>query len=234
MARFVMRIFGRGGVRPVTEVRLEGSDHVFQVGFMSATTVSMTLGSRYGFLTMVLDTFKIAVPSLIVKHLFYGELYFFIVAIAGAIGHIWPLYFKFKGGRGMSAVYGGLVAVDWVGVFPTSLTGMLLGLLVFRDILTAYVAGVILIIPWLWIRFHSWDYLLFGIAMNVIFIVAALPEIRQWLRIRKEGRWSDTTTVMELIGMGRGLLKLAKWLRVVKEEPGSGTEGQPRDNSGTS
>jgi glycerol-3-phosphate acyltransferase PlsY len=218
MARFVLRTFGGRGVRPVSEVGIEGSDQMFQIGFVSATTVSMTLGSRYGFLTMVLDIFKIAVPALIVKHAFYGEYYFLAVAIAGAIGHVWPLYFKFKGGRGMSAVYGGLIAVDWVGVFPTSLAGMLLGLLVFRDILTAYVAGVVLIIPWLWIRFHNMYFLGFGIAVNLIFIAAALPEIRQWKRMRKESEWSDMTTVMELIGMGRGLLKMARWLGVIKDE----------------
>lgn len=80
----------------------------------------------------------------------YPEASHFLIAVtAGMIGHVWPVYHGFQGGRGLSAVCGGMFAIDWIGVFATSPGGMLLGLFVLRDMLVAYVGGLWLLIPWL-------------------------------------------------------------------------------------
>ena len=43
-----------------------------------------------------------------------------------------------------------------------------------------------------------------------------IPEIRQWRKISKEDKWNDYQTVMQLSGMGRGILKMARKIGVVK------------------
>jgi len=217
-ARFIANFFAPEKNINKTEIELEGSEVKFDVKFVSATTVSMQMGAKFGFLTMVLDMLKIILPALLIKYLFPEKPFFLITAASGMVGHIWPLYYRFRGGRGILAVYGGLFAVDWIGVFVTSIGGMLFGMVILRDVLSAYLAGVLFIIPWLWFRTHNIYYLIYAIAVNVILGIATIPEVKQWMKIKKEDKWDDPTTVLQLTGMGRGIIKIAKLLGVVKKE----------------
>lgn len=187
--------------------------------FVSATTIGRHLGARYGFLTMVLDMLKIIVPTVATKHLFPEFPYFLFVAGFGMVGHIWPVYHGFKGGRGILAVFGGMMAIDWIGAFATSIGGYLFGLVVLRDVLSAYAAPVILIIPWLWFRTHDPYYLGYAVFVNVVFGIAMIPEIRNWISLRKDPQWRDPTKVLELSGMGRGVLKAGRALGLIKKKP---------------
>jgi glycerol-3-phosphate acyltransferase PlsY len=216
-ARLVVRIAAPHRDLTHTEVKVDGTDDGVIMTAVSATTVSMRLGTKLGFVTVVLDMLKIAVPTLIVKLLYPEAYYFLVTAAAGMIGHIWPLYHRFRGGRGLSAVYGGMFAIDPIGVFITSIAGMLLGLVVLRDMLAAYVGGLWLLIPWLWFRTHEVAYLLYAVVVNVIFLLAMLPEARQYIRLRREGKVEDLSEVMQLTGMGRGIYKMAKRLGVIEE-----------------
>lgn len=224
-ARLVTRIFAPGKPLPEeTVLTLEGSDKTMSIASISATTVSQHIGSKYGFLTYVLDVLKVALPTLATKLLFPEEPYFLFVATAGLIGHIWPAYHRFKGGRGVSAIYGGLFVLDWIGVFATSIVGMIVGLAVFRDVIVAYMAGVWLIIPWLWFRTHNIHYVFYAIAVNIIFAIAMIPEVKNWLKIKKEEKWDDPVEVFQLQGMGRGLIKMARKLGILKKKSGKGSE----------
>ena len=216
-ARLVGRIVAPQKDLTQTEIKLEGGDDKVVMSAVSATTVSMRLGTKFGFITVVLDMLKITIPTLVVKLLYPEAYYFLITATAGMIGHIWPLYYRFRGGRGLSAVYGGMFAIDPIGVFVTSLVGMLLGLFVLRDMLVAYVGGLWLLIPWLWFRTHEVAYLVYAIAVNIIFIVAMLPEAKQYIQLRREGKGEDLAEVMQLTGMGRGIYKMAKRFGVIEE-----------------
>jgi glycerol-3-phosphate acyltransferase PlsY len=218
-ARLVTRIFAPGKPLPEkTVLSLEGSDKTLSSGTISATTVSHHIGSKYGFITYVLDVLKVTIPTLVIKILFPEQPYFLFVATAGLIGHIWPVYHKFKGGRGVSAIYGGLFVLDWIGVFATSILGMLVGLVVFRDVIVAYMAGVWLIIPWLWFRTHNIHYVLYAVVVNIIFAIAMIPEWKNWIKIKKEEKWDDPVEVFQLQGMGRGLIKMAKKLGILKKK----------------
>jgi glycerol-3-phosphate acyltransferase PlsY len=191
------------------------------MGSVSATTVSLHIGPRFGFVTVVMDMLKIAIPTLVFKHLYPEAPYFLIAATAGMVGHIWPLYHGFKGGRGLSAVYGGMFAIDWIGVFATSLGGMLFGMFVVRDVLVAYMAGLWFLIPWLWFRTRDVSHLAYGITVNIIFVVAMIPEIRQILKYRREGKQKDFSDAIQLTGMGRGIYRMAKRFGVLEDQPKS-------------
>ena len=95
--------------------------------------------------------------------------------------------------------------------------------------LTAIAAGVWAMIPWLW--FTTKDPVLLGYAVrvNAIFMLGMIPETRQWFRIRRENKWNDTTEVMQLSGMGRGLLKMARRLGIVENPPGNEAGGGDGD-----
>jgi glycerol-3-phosphate acyltransferase PlsY len=218
MARTVTRAFASGRYREgPTRLSLEGTDKTMHLDTVSATSVSVQLGSRLGFATYVLDVLKILVPTLFIKYWMSGADYFLIFAAAGMAGHVWPLYYRFKGGRGISAAYAGLLAISPLGFLVCSLGGMLFGLLIMRDMWTAYCAGVWAIIPWLWFRTGDPSYLAYAVFINIVFMLGMIPETKQWFRIRRENKWDDTTEVMQLSGMGRGLLKMARKLGIVKK-----------------
>ena len=223
-ARLVTRIVVPGKDISRTEFRAPGAEDAVISHSVSATTVSMHVSPKFGFATVVLDMLKIVIPTLVFKRAYAEVPYFLITATAGMVGHIWPLYHGFKGGRGLSAMYGGMFAIDWIGVFATSIGGMLLGLLVFRDMLAAYMGGLWLIIPWLWFRTHDVNYLLYGIAVNIIFLLAQIPEMKQYLKFKREGKVTDISEVMQLTGMGRGIYKMARRLGVVEDEASDRTD----------
>jgi glycerol-3-phosphate acyltransferase PlsY len=222
-ARLVSRIAAPQENIAHTEIDVPDSDEKIQMKAVSATTVSIHLGTRLGFLTVVMDMLKITIPTLIVKRLFPETEVFLIAATAGMIGHIWPIYYRFQGGRGLSAVYGGMFAIDWIGVFVTSLAGMAFGLFVLRDVLVAYVAGLWFLIPWLWFRTHDVWHVLYAVAVNILFTLGIIPELRQYIRFRREGKGADVGQTMQLTGMGRGIYKMAKRFGIL-DAPSTGDE----------
>jgi glycerol-3-phosphate acyltransferase PlsY len=219
-ARLVVRLVAPGArAREGTTLRLEGSDRTMTLGTVSATSVSLQVGPRYGFLTYVVDLLKIALPMLVVRALFPDRALHLVCGAAGMVGHVWPVWHRFRGGRGISVAYGGLLVIDPLGVLATSLAGMLLGLVVLRDVLAAYMGGVLLILPWVWWRTGDPAAIAWAVVVNLVFVAAMVPEIRQWARIRREEKWNDPVEVMQLSGMLRGILRMGMALGVVKQRP---------------
>lgn len=71
-----------------------------------------TRGFGEAILTLVADAIKSGLPALIsyfvVGYLFEGEgdLAYFVTAIAAILGHCFPVYYKFKGGKGVASTFG--------------------------------------------------------------------------------------------------------------------------------
>ncbi len=177
---------------------------------MGATTASIELGPRWGCSIGILDILKVAIPVLAFRLLFPEQYYFLIAGVFGMLGHNWPIYYRFNGGSGMSSIYGAFFVIDWIGAIVCSFGGMLLGFYLVKDILVAYMAGAWLMIPWLWFRTHDVAYVVFAIAMNMMYIFALIPEIRAQIKARREGN-ADMTNAMESFPMGRGMLKIMRY-----------------------
>lgn len=107
----VARLFSR------VDVRDHGS------GKMGATNVLRTAGAKAAVIVVILDILKGAVAViaarliidghyLIVGNVALGSLAAQILAgLAAIVGHIWPVFVKFKGGRGVATFFGGLVVL---------------------------------------------------------------------------------------------------------------------------
>ena len=107
-------------------------------------------------------------------------------------GHNFPIYYRFKGGRGMSTLYGGLLVIDWLSIPVTAIGGTLFGGLLLRDMFFAYTSGILFLIPWLWYRFDSPPYLLYGIVVNLLFWIAMIPELRDYIQKKRAGLTEKT------------------------------------------
>lgn len=217
-ARVIARLVAPDHDITQTEMDVPGSDEKFQMGVVSATTIGMHLGTRYGLLTTVFDMLKAVLPTLAFKLAFPGTHYFLIVAAASMAGHNWPIYHRFKGGRGLSTLYGGFLVADWVGSLVTSFAGMAIGLFVIRDVLISYLVGLWLMIPWLWFRWKEPAYLIYGIVTNLFFVLALVPEIKQYLKFRRMGLGDDLYEVMGVTPMGEHMLKMMNRMGLTKEK----------------
>ena len=184
------------------------------VGVMGANAASMILGTRLGLLVAFLDMAKVSIPMLLIK-IFFPDLPFFILfSIGGLIGHNWPVYYKFVGGRGFAVIFSSFLVVDWLGAIVTVVGGLGFGMIILGNPMVAYVSWLILMIPWMVWRWGSWE-LVFAIAMNIIFFIAVIPEIKIFIRLRKLGKYQDyVKSLYDSSPRWRGMKKMAEsmWL----------------------
>ena len=79
-------------------------------GNIGATNVLRTGNKLIGYGTLILDIVKAVIPVLISK--FYFEEYIYISALAVFIGHVFPIWLKFKGGKGVATYVGILFCIN--------------------------------------------------------------------------------------------------------------------------
>jgi glycerol-3-phosphate acyltransferase PlsY len=182
---------------------------------VGANTASMKLGPRVGCAIGILDILKAFLPTLVFKLLYPAEYYYLLTSVFAVIGHNWPVYYRFKGGGGMSPALGGFLAVDWIGTLIANIAGMLFGFAVLRDIFFAYVGWTLLMIPYLWFTTKDPVLALYALAINLAFFMALVPEIKRYLEARKRGE-GTMEQGMEITPMGRGMLKMARALGFFK------------------
>jgi hypothetical protein len=76
-----------------------------------------------------------------------------------------------------------------------------------KDVLVAYLSGIWFLIPWFWFRTRDPIYVAYAIAVNIIIILALVPEIRDQIKSHREGSY-DMQAAMDSFPMGRGMLKI--------------------------
>jgi glycerol-3-phosphate acyltransferase PlsY len=83
----------------------------FGSGNIGATNVTRTGGKRLGALTMLSDICKGLAPVALAIVAGLSEPWVAAVALAAFLGHLFPLYLKFKGGKGVATMLG--VMLPW-------------------------------------------------------------------------------------------------------------------------
>jgi len=86
-------------------------------GNAGATNMARSFGMSAGVLTLLADALK-AVIAMAVGNLLFGDLGLAIAGTACLIGHCYPVFYGFKGGKGVSVGAAIAFAIDWkVGLF---------------------------------------------------------------------------------------------------------------------
>ena len=199
--RLMVRFLGGGKEVSTIEHHVSVNDEVFQSNSTGATALRFQFGARYGCLAAILDMLKALIPALVLKLWQPDQAYYLIAATMVVVGHNYPIFYRFKGGRGLATVYGGLFVLDWVGVLVTSIGGILLGGLLGQVLMMRW-AGLILMIPWIWFRTHDVVQLAYVLVASALFWVAMIPELREYFRLRREGLLPDEQEVADFMGMG--------------------------------
>lgn len=71
-----------------------------------------TFGFFWAILNMFLEILKGAIPAL-VGYIFYGDVGLYLCGVSAVIGHIYPIAFKFKGGKGVACTCGMFFVANW-------------------------------------------------------------------------------------------------------------------------
>jgi glycerol-3-phosphate acyltransferase PlsY len=187
-ARIVARLHPSRIDVTATEVSVEafGANLKVPMHGVSATSLRFKVGGRWGCLTSLLDMLKVVLPVFIFRWLYPDMSYYFIAATTAVIGHNWPVYHKFNGGYGVSAVYGGLMVIDWLGLLLTVAVSMAFYFIAvqikFGRILASMI-GLLAMIPWAWFHHHDWYYLAYALVFNIAYLVRLYPDIRKFLKM---------------------------------------------------
>ncbi len=88
-------------------IKKEGS------GNAGTTNVLRVMGGKAAIITLTVDILKGFLPALIFGMVFGNDVYGYIACIAAFIGHVFPVYYGFKGGKGVAVAFGGLLGVNW-------------------------------------------------------------------------------------------------------------------------
>jgi glycerol-3-phosphate acyltransferase PlsY len=80
-------------------------------GNIGATNVARALGKRQGLLTLVADAAKGFLPVFVAIYFEFESSAIACIASAAFLGHLYPLFLNFKGGKGVATALGALLAI---------------------------------------------------------------------------------------------------------------------------
>ena len=128
----------------LTKIFLKKDIREIGSGNIGATNVLGSGNKILGYSTLVLDILKAVLPILYVK--FFMNDYLYISALSIFIGHVFPIWLKFKGGKGVASY---------------------LGILCCLDIFTALIFGVVWISIFILFKFSSLSSLLASLTIPI-------------------------------------------------------------------
>lgn len=153
------------------DIKKEGS------GNAGTTNALRVLGKKAALITLVIDIGKgiLAVRLGMLCGFMIGGL----CALAVFCGHIWPCFYRFKGGKGVATAFGAILAIDWklaLIMLAVAAAGLLLSKRMSVGSLLAAVSFPLLC----W--FIEPDFLVVGSIMALIIIIKHRANIQRLIR----------------------------------------------------
>jgi len=140
-------------------------------GNIGATNVLRTGNKLAAILTLVFDLGK-GTLAVLTASLFYGEAAAQIAGLASFLGHCFPVWLKFKGGKGVATFIGILLALYWPAGILTCLTWLSTAFISRISSLSALISSAASIF-WIWLLDKP----------DAVFVITTLT-IFIWLRHR--------------------------------------------------
>ena len=94
----------------LTKIFLKKDIREIGSGNIGATNALRTGNKTIGYSTLVLDILKAVAPVVYVK-IFYQD-FLYIASLCAFLGHVFPIWLKFKGGKGVATYVGILFAIN--------------------------------------------------------------------------------------------------------------------------
>ena len=156
-------------------------------GNAGATNTVRALGKKYGAIVLILDILKGTLPTMIAKIL-SPELLILPIACAFSTvaGHVFPIYFSFRGGKGAATFIGTILVIFPLGAFICFLTWISVLILSGYVGLATVIAAVIF--PISIFLFADSSLLFFGLASMSFVLIAHYNNIIRLIK-GKESRF---------------------------------------------
>jgi acyl phosphate:glycerol-3-phosphate acyltransferase len=134
-------------------------------GNIGATNALRTGNKSIGYATLILDISKAVIPIIFVKLNFFDYLY--IASLSVFLGHVFPLWLNFKGGKGVATYVGILFAINLIYGFIFIISWMITFFIFKYSSLSSIVAS--LSVPIYLLIFKDFNSIFFIIMFVLIF-----------------------------------------------------------------
>ncbi|MFA6549040.1 MAG: glycerol-3-phosphate 1-O-acyltransferase PlsY [Candidatus Margulisiibacteriota bacterium] len=154
------------------DIRQHGS------GNIGATNVFRTLGPRLGTLVFILDLLKGAVPVWIALSLTPQHWPVIAAGAAAIIGHSFPIFLKFKGGKGVATGLGVLLAIA-PDIFAVALVSAIIVIFISRYVSVGSMFTAVLIALLFWFWHKPLSYCLAVTLLTGLVLLRHVPNIKR-------------------------------------------------------
>jgi len=136
-------------------------------GNPGATNVLRVGGKTAAAITLAGDALKGFIPVFIAARLEATPLIVGLTALAAVLGHLFPVFFQFKGGKGVATSFGAIFGLAWLAGLLTLTTWLAMSL-IFRMSSVAALVSLSLMPLYLWITTKSVPLVICGAVITVL------------------------------------------------------------------
>jgi glycerol-3-phosphate acyltransferase PlsY len=132
-----------------------------------ATNILRSGNKILSLLILLLDILKGFLPVLIAYYIIEDKLYVQVAGVIAVLGHIYPIFYKFKGGKGVATAFGAILGFDIILGLICMITWLITAFLFRYSALSAIVSFTFLpIYTWL-----SYEILLITLVYLILTVV---------------------------------------------------------------
>ncbi|MFP1631368.1 glycerol-3-phosphate 1-O-acyltransferase PlsY [Zhengella sp. ZM62] len=149
--------------------RMAGLGDVRSIGSgnIGATNVLRTGNRKLAALTLLADALKGTIPVLVASR--WGQEFGLVAGFGAFLGHLYPVWLKFKGGKGVATYLGVLLGASWQGLLAFALTWLSMAFLFRYSSLAALTAAVV-VPAVLWFLGQTGPAVLFLVMSTIVYI----------------------------------------------------------------
>ncbi|MBE4704016.1 glycerol-3-phosphate 1-O-acyltransferase PlsY [Spiroplasma platyhelix] len=170
-----------------------------------ATNSTRVMGKKWGAVVVVIDGFKPIITVLIAwgftfitianpdYHNLFSESYIYFSGLAAVIGHCWPIYFGFRGGKGAASSLGLLLIINPI-YFAVALASWWILLYLWRmaSLSSVLMVGFAFVISWIpnmplnaYVWPHDDQYCIINIIIFLTWLIVVLRHSSNLIRIAR-------------------------------------------------
>ena len=136
-------------------------------GNPGATNVLRVGGKGPAAITLLGDAAKGLIPVLAAMLIGIPPLWVGLTALAAVLGHLFPVFFQFRGGKGVATSFGAIFGISWLAGLLTIATWLAISL-TFRYSSLAALTSMVLVPLYLWITTRSMALAVCGALIGVL------------------------------------------------------------------
>ncbi|HHH48155.1 MAG TPA: glycerol-3-phosphate 1-O-acyltransferase [Gammaproteobacteria bacterium] len=149
-------------------------------GNPGATNVMRVGGKKPAAITLAGDAVKGLLPVLLAQALGVSNMVLALTALAAFLGHLYPLFFGFKGGKGVATAFGALIGLAWPVALGLLAVWLLMARVFHISSLAALTAAALSPLLMWWLRPQP-ELIAVSVVISVMLIWRHRQNIRQLL-----------------------------------------------------